>query len=79
MYRDTSKSHTIRDKNKKKQAEKYIFLFYKSDKKLTHLNKEYEKISNSTKVIFVKNLQIVKKRDTTTKQIIRQQNETTKK
>ena len=62
-------------RQRKKKTEKYIYLSYELNKKSTHLNKEYEEISNSTEIVFIKNLQITKKRDAATRQMTHDQNQ----
>ena len=62
LFNDTTEEHIVREENKKLQAENYVFLSYDFEKKSSHLSEKYEEISNSVDIVFVTDLQTLKKK-----------------
>ena len=70
MFKDTSENHIVKGGNGKQRAEKHVFLSYESNKKSSHLSEKYEEISNPSEVIFFKEFQTAKERDTIAQQMM---------
>ena len=69
LFNNTTEEHIVRKKSKKLQTENYVFLSYDFEKKSSHLNEKYEKISNSVNIIFATDLQTSKKKNTIARQM----------